>query len=81
MAPFVLLFFEQTKKINMANVCYVNTDSVIMTHTEGQQGQAINVRGQFGCHYREVPLTGMGAAVESHGQSCLWGLQCLNKVS
>lgn len=39
------------------------------------------ISAQLGFPYLEEPLAGMGAAGESHGQSCAWGLHCLNVVS
>lgn len=39
------------------------------------------ISGESGDHYLEVPLAGMGAAGDSHGQSCEWGLHCFKPVS
>lgn len=39
------------------------------------------ISAQLGFLYLEEPSAGMGAAGESHGQSCAWGLHCLNVVS
>lgn len=36
---------------------------------------------QWEFYYLEVPLAGMGAAGESQGQCCTWGLHCLSPVS
>lgn len=61
-----------------SNLFECDLGSVIYNSNRGRQS---SIRAQLGFHYLEVPLAGMGAAGESHGQACAWGLHWLNPVS